>query len=418
MDLQRSASKPLLWRRRGPRVALALALLGGLVLAGVRARPAQLTVAGTGVVTAAVERGPLDIDLRASGVLLPSDMRWITAQVEGRVERIEVQAGARVQRGDLLLRLVNPQLQQRADEARWTFEQSGAELRALQAGLDSQLLNQQAAVQRAELALRSAELQWAADQDLLKDGMVSKLAWQRSGFNVEQARQNLTLERGQLQRLAGNMAAQLAAKQAAQARLAKTLQRELDQVAALDLRASMDGIVQEIAPQPGQNVAPGTSLAKLARADALYAEIQVQEAMARDLAPGQAARIDLRSGGATIAGTVARIAPKVSNGVVKVDIRLEGALPREARPDLSVDGTIALHRLADTLQLQRPIFSQADAAASVFRVGADGMAERVHVQFGAAAVTRIAIRSGLREGDRVVVSDTSAWREAERVRIN
>lgn len=419
MDIHRNPDSQAIWRRRGPRLALGALLLGGLAVAGLRARPTELSATAGSVLVATVERGPLALDLRASGVLLPSDVRWITAQAEGRVERIEVQAGAKVQAGDLLLKLVNPQLEQRAEETQGSLEQAQAELRALQSTLDSLQLNQRAAIQRAELAARSADLQWEADNELLKDGMVSKLAYQRSGFNVEQARQNLALERQLLERNAASIQAQLAARQAAVARLGKTLQRDQEQVTGLSLRAPIAGIVQEIALQPGQRVAVGASLAKVARADALYAEIQVQEAMARDLAPGQAAQIDLRSGtaDAQVAGLVSRVAPKVSNGVVKVDIALQGPLPRGARPDLSVDGTIQLSRLADTLQVQRPAFSQGDAVASLFRVGADGVAERVSVQFGAASVGRIAIRSGLSLGDRIVVSDTSGWRHASRVKI-
>jgi len=419
MDIQRNSADQPWWRRRRNRLALAGAVLLGLLVAGLRARPAELSVKAASVSVATVERGPLTLSLRAAGSLLPSEVRWITAQAEGRVDRIEVQAGSRVKAGEVLLRLLNPQLLQRVEESRWSLQQAEAELRALQSTLDSGLLNQRAAVQRAELALRSADLQWAADQELLKDGMVSKLAYQRSQFNLEQARQNLTLERQLLDRSSTNGQAQLAAKQAAVARLAKALQRDQELAEALALRSPMDGIVQELALQPGQSVLPGASLAKVARADALYAEIQVQEAQARDLAPGLAASVDLRSGtpDGVVAGVVSRVAPKVSNGVVKVDIRLDGPLPRGARPDLSVDGTIELSRLADTLQVQRPVFSQGNTSASVFRLGTDGIAERVDVQFGAAAVSRIAIKGGLKVGERIVVSDTSGWRQLQRVSI-
>ncbi|MDM4765512.1 efflux RND transporter periplasmic adaptor subunit [Pelomonas sp. SE-A7] len=419
MDIPRTPQDKPLLRRRWLRLALAVLALLALLMAGLRARPSELSVRSSSLVIAAVERGPLTLNLRGSGSLLPSEVRWITTQAEGRVDRVEVQAGSRVKAGDMLLRLLNPQLLQKVEESRWSLQQAEAELRALQSSLDSSLLNQRASLQRAELALRSAELQWAADQELLKDGMVSKLAYQRSQFNVEQARQNLALERELLERGVGNGQAQRAAKQAAVARLAKALQRDQELADALTLRSPIDGIVQELALQPGQAVLPGASLAKVARADALYAEIQVQEAQARDLAPGLNASVDLRSGAAdgVIAGVVSRVAPKVSNGVVKVDIQLLGALPRGARPDLSVDGTIELARLDDTLQVQRPAFSQGDSSAQVFRVGPDGMAERVPVQFGAAAVSRIVVKQGLKLGERIVVSDTSSWRLLERVSI-
>ncbi|PND37091.1 hypothetical protein C1O66_05755 [Paucibacter aquatile] len=426
MDLQRTLTPAQRWRRRASRPAfLGLALLvllglaGGLLALRLRAAPIELTVSARGLQFAAVERGPLALDVRGSGVLVSSDPRWITAQSEARVERLHAQAGSSLRQGELLLLLSNPQLQQRAQESRWQLEQAEAELKALQASLDSQVMNAQAAVQRAEFGARSAELQWQADQELLKDGMVSKLAFQRSRFSVEQAGQTLQLERELLQRQRAAMQAQLEAKRAALARLHKAWQRDLELVEALQVRAPADGVVQELTLQAGQSVVAGALLAKLARADALYAEIQVQEAQARDIAVGQSAQIDLRSGGreGLLRAVVSRVAPKVSNSLLKVDLRLLDPLPRGARPDLSIDGSITLSRLSDAVQVQRPVFSQAMSQAQVYRLIGEDLAERVHVQYGPASVGRIVIQSGLQPGDRIVVSDTSSWRLSERVRL-
>ncbi|MBT9495275.1 MAG: HlyD family efflux transporter periplasmic adaptor subunit [Paucibacter sp.] len=423
MDIHRPPRRFAFLRRPAVKwtllAAIGLALLAAALSVGLGAKPASLSVAAKSVSLASVERGALALDLRAGGILAPSDARWIAALSEGRIERIDAQAGSALKQGQVLLVLNNPQLQQRAEESRWTLEQAQAEARALQLALESQQMSAAAAVQRAELAAQSAQLQWAADQELLKDGMVSKLAHQRSAFNLKQSEQGLVLERQLLQQAQASKQAQLSAKRAAVAKLSKSLQRDLDMVAALTVRAPMDGVLQELNLQIGQSVTAGSTLAKLARADALYAELQVQEALARDIAVGQSVQLDLRTGGndGQMAGVVTRVAPKVSKGMVLVDVALHGDLPRGAKPDLSVDGTIAISRLADTLQVQRPVFSQAQASASVFRVGADGVAERVTVQFGPASVGRIAVRAGLQLGDRIVVSDTSAWNQAARVSI-
>ncbi|MBB4843935.1 HlyD family secretion protein [Paucibacter oligotrophus] len=422
MDIQRALTPLQRLRRQGSRLGLAALLLGllaGLLALRLQARPSELTVSRQGVLLAAVEQGPLQLDVRAAGLLLPSQQRWIAAQSEGRVERVEVQAGTAVRKGQVLLQLSNPQLQQALQEIHGQWVQARAEMSATQLSLESQALNQRAATQRAEFALRSAELQWEADQELLKDGMVSKLAFERSRFALEQARQTLQLELEQLSRQRAAMQAQLEAKRAALSRWQQSQQRAQDLLDALSVRAPDEGVVQELNLQPGQSVAAGANLAKLARAGALYAQLQVQEAQARDIALGQAARLDLRSGGSDgqLSGRVSRVAAKVSNGVVLVDVEPSGALPRGARPDLGVDGVITLSRLDNTLQLQRPVFSQALSSGSVFRLGADGVLERVPVQFGPASVGRIALLSGLRLGDQVVVSDTSAWREAQRVRL-
>lgn len=423
MDLQRTLSPWQRWRRRaaGPALVLLLVLAtaGAVYALRQQADSAELTVSARGISIASVEHGPLALDVRGSGVLLPRDLRWIAAQSEARVERLVAQAGSRLKKGELLLVLSNPQLLQRAQESRWQLEQAQAELKALALSLSSQAMNQRAAVQRAEFAARSAELQWQADQELLKDGMVSKLAFQRSHFSVEQSQHTLQLERELLTQHDSSMQAQLEAKRAAVARLHKAWERDLELVEALQVRAPEDGVLQELTLQPGQSVAAGSNLAKLSSGDALYAELQIQEAQARDIALGQSVTLDLRTGDkdGLLSGVVSRVAPKLSNGLLKIDVSIQGQLPRGARPDLSVDGVIALTRLADTLQVQRPVFSQAMSRGHAYRLIADDLAERISVQYGPASVGRIAIADGLKPGDRIVVSDTSAWAQNQRVRL-
>ncbi len=424
MDLPRKTSAWQRWRqpRRQSLLALGLLLLTALSLAvwALSARPAQLSVSARSLTLATVEQGSLDVTVRGAGVLLPSDPQWITAQSEARVQRIHAPAGSPLKAGALILSLSNPALQQKAQESRWLLDQFLAELRALQLSLDSQLLSQQAAVQRAQAAADTARLQLQADEELLKDGLISKLAFHRSTATVQQTAQALVLEQQLLRQQTQSAQAQLDGKRAALARQQKALARDQELLDALQVRSPIDGIVQELSLQVGQSVTPGALLAKLARPDALYAEVQIPESQARDLQIGQNAELDLRTGQAAdrMQGRVDRIAPKVSQGMVKVDVTLTGPLSRGARPDLSVDGSIHITELAHCLQVQRPLASQAHTQGSVFRVDDDGHAQRVPVQFGAASVQRIEIRSGLKPGERIVVSDTASWQAVDRIRIH
>ncbi|GAB3253403.1 efflux RND transporter periplasmic adaptor subunit [Chitinimonas naiadis] len=415
MDIQRALTPPAFWRRRPVWIGLAALLATGVVLAAWQSKPAGMKVEAMGVSTGVVQRGPLLVTVQGSGVLRALDIRLIAAQSDARVERVLVQPGTQVQAGAVLVQLINPALNQLAEETRWSLEQAEAEMNALRTQLDSEQLNQHATVAKAEFAAESARLQLAAETGLVKEGIVSKLTYQRSELNLKQLNETLTLERERLKKGQSNIRAQLAAKEAIVARLRKTLQRAQDQVAALSVRAPMDGTVQELTLQPGQAVAMGASLAKLARPGELYAELQIQESQARDLAIGQPGQIDART--AVIPAEVMRVAPNVSNGTVKVDLRLKGALPRGARPDLSVDGTVEVARLADALQVTRPVFSQPDSPANVYRVDSDGVAQRLSVEFGTASVNRIVIRKGLAAGDTIVVSDTTSWRTHDRVKI-
>ncbi len=396
----------LLW----PGIAL-LALLLTTGISTLWGQRVERRVRAAHVQLGTVSVGPMRVDLRAPGSLLLRDPQWLTAPLEGRIERLAVQAGQAVKAGDSLLKLANPAQDQRVLDARWQHEQADAECRALQATLDSQLTQQRSAVDRALFAERSAQLQWDADEELLREGLVTKIAHQRSQFNLEQARHLLQLERTVLAQQQDSARAQLKARQAALERLRQALAAESARQDSLWVRAPMDAVVQDFNLQIGQSVTAGASLARLGRPEALMAELLVPESQARELALGQKVELDLRNSqsAARLHGHVERIAPKVQQGVVKVGVALDEALPPGTRPDLSIDGTVLLRDLGQTLQVQRPLFSQPHAQGHAYRLDARGLAWRVPVRYGAAAVGSIAIESGLQPGDRIVLSDTSDW---------
>lgn len=414
MDITRPARRwPLLARHRR-LLWPGLALFAVLLSAGISTlwgQRVERRVRAAHVQLGTVSVGSLREELRAPGTLQLRDPQWLTAPMEGRVERLSVQAGQAVKAGDSLLKLSNPAQEQRVLDARWQHEQAEAECRALQATLDSQITQQRSAVDRAAYAERSALLQWNADEELLREGLVTKIAHQRSQFNLEQARHLLLLERTVLAQQQDSVRAQIKARQAALERLRQALAAESARQDSLWIRAPMDAVVQELGLQIGQSVAAGASLARLGKPEALMAELQVPESQARELAPGQRVELDLRNSTSEsrVRGHVERIAPKVQQGVVKVHVALDQALPAGARPDLSIDGTVLLRELPQTVQVPRPLFSQPHALGHVYRLDAQGLAWRVPVRFGAAAVGRIAIEAGLQPGERIVTSDTSDW---------
>ncbi|MBV1775115.1 efflux RND transporter periplasmic adaptor subunit [Burkholderiaceae bacterium DAT-1] len=415
MDIQRAPVKRPLWRHRSFQIGIAATALAGVVIAGLNAKPAGMSVEKASVSLSTVERGQMVVNVQGNGLLRALDVRMLAAQSEARVERVLVQPGTRVEAGQLLVQLTNPALSQLTEENRWALEQAEAELRATRTQLEMEQLNQQSMIKTAEFTEETARQKLAVQAELIRHGMVSKLDYQATELNFKQQHENLALARERLNRGAANLKAQIEAREANVARLKKSLQRAQDLRDALSVKAPADGIVQELNLQPGQAVLAGMALTKLVRPGQLYAELQIQEAQVRDIAVGQTGQIDTRAG--LIAAEVMRIAPSVANGTVKVDMRLTGALPRSARPDLSVEGSIDITRINDTIQVGRPVFAQADTQMNIYRVDASGMAERVRVSFGTAGINRIAIKQGLQPGDRIVVSDTTAWRDFDRVKL-
>ena len=315
-----------------------------------------------------------------------------------------------------MLVLSNPELEQLTQEAELQLQSQNAELRQLLEQTRSDLLEQQNAT--AELASSSAKARRRADadRDLLEAGLVGELIRRRSEVSAQELETRHALEEERLSILTDSSKAQLASKEATVARHQAVLELRRRQLVALTVRAERVGILMEVPVGVGQEVMPGQNLARVADPQELKAVLHVAETQARDVAPGQTALVDTRNG--IVDGIVSWVDPAVRAGTVEVDIRIEGTLPRGARPDLSVDGTIELERIHDALHVARPAYGQPGSTIGLFRVAPDGhSATRVSVELGRGSVNRIEVLKGLTEGDEVILSDTSAWDTWDTIRL-
>ena len=379
-----------------------------------RLEPAAPPVDKNSLIIETVERGPLTRAVRGSGVLTPENVRWISAATEGRVERVVVQPGTIVTADTVIVELSDPQEQQSALDAEWQLRAAEAAYAAAQAELESDRLDREAAASRLRAEASQARLRAKADVELANAGLAAPITRQLSESAASSLEERVAFEDKRLSILKSSQRSRLATLQAEveQRRARVDLQRQ--RIASLQVRAGIDGVLQQVAVQAGQRVNPGTTLARVAQPDRLKAEIRVAETQAKDLVVGQTAQIDTRNG--IVAAKVARIDPAASNGTVLVDLAIEGALPAGARPDLSVDATIELERLANVVFVARPVRAQENASGSVFRVDGD-RAERIKVEFGRASASAIEIRSGLAPGDHVIVSDDSAYDRFNEIKI-
>jgi len=417
MDIQRPASVAI--ARRNRRIIWAvvgLIAIGSVTVALARLKPAAPTVDKATVYTDTVKRGPMVRNVRGLGTLVPEEIRWIPAETAGRVERILIRPGAVVKPDTIVLELSNPSEAQALAELEGQKRAAEAELTTLRANIENGLVSQQATVVAIDSEFRQATLQATADAELAKDGLRSSLESKLSAMKAEALNSRLEAERKRLAQMKGSVDAQLAVQQAAVERMRTQVVLKQSQVNALKVRAGIAGVLQLVPVEVGQQMAPGANLARVANPSRLKAELKIPETQAKDVQIGLIASIDTRNG--IIAGRVVRIDPAVVGGTVTVDVSLEGELPKGARPDLSVDGTIELERLANVLFTGRPALGQENSTISLFRIGPDGVtAERVKVTLGRAAVNTVEIRAGLKEGDVVVLTDTSAWDTADRIRL-
>jgi HlyD family secretion protein len=364
-----------------------------------------------------VKRGPMLRQVRGTGTLVPEEIRWIPATTEGRVERIVVLPGKVVEPDTVLLELSNPSLEVLAQDAASELKAAESESTNLTVQLQSQLLTQKAAAAGVLADYREASMQAEADEVLAKDGLVADITMRVSKLRAEELKGRSEIEQQRVEMATQAAEAQNAVQQGRvdRARAASRLRKS--QVDALKVRAGVHGVLQQIPVQVGQQVSLGTNLARVAEPGRLKAEVRVAETQARDIVIGQVASIDTRNG--IVPGKVSRIDPAVQNGTVTVDVALEGPLPRGARPDLSVDGTIELERLESVLFVGRPAFGGEQSTLGLFRLDAGGAgAKRVQVKVGRSSVNTVEILEGLNEGDQVILSDMSAWDAFDRVRLN
>jgi HlyD family secretion protein len=354
-----------------------------------------------------VKRGEMVRQVRGPGTLVPQEVRWIPARTQGRVEW-RAQPGIEVEPDTVVLRLTNPELQQSVEDSKLALASARAEYQNLAAQLQGQLLGHEAELAGIAADLEAARLETDANRELAGSGLIPDITLKRSELDANQLEERLAIERKRLVQARAGMEAQLAANRASVAQAEALHGLRQGQIASLEVRPGIAGVLQEVPVEVGQQVQEGTILARVARPDTLKAQLQIPETQARDVAIGQKAAIDTRNG--VVQGTVVRIDPAVQNGYVTVDAELPAELPRGARPDLSVDGTIEIERLEDVLYMARPSYGESGATIQLFEVIGDGdQAVRVNVELGRASVHTVEILSGLEEGDRVILNDPSAW---------
>jgi HlyD family secretion protein len=418
MDVPRSKRSK---HRKKIRLAI-FAFLGVAVLALItfglsKMKPAAMSVDAGTIYKGTVQRGQLIRQVHGTGTLVPENIRVISAAQQGLVERVLVQPGTEVTAGTVLVELSNPELQQSSVDTEYQMRAAEAELNNIRAKLESDRLSQQALTASVHAEYEQAKLQADTDAQLAKEGLVPALNLKLSKSRADELANRYAIEQKRLEGTKNTAQAQLASQAARISQFKALLDLKHQQVGTLRVLAGTNGVLRDMQVKEGQQVTPGTELARVVEPQNLKAELHVAETQMTGIGIGQPASIDTRNG--IIPGHVTRMDPAAQNGTITVDVALDGALPPSARPDISVDGTIDLERLDNVLYVGRPAFGQANQTVKMFKISADGKeAERVTVKLGRSSVSSIEIVDGLKEGDTVILSDTSAWDSYDKIRLN
>jgi RND family efflux transporter MFP subunit len=419
MDIARPEFKLQKRRRQAIWLSIIVVVVVAASIGISRLKPAAPEVERGTVWTDTVKRGPMLRQVRGLGSLIPSQefTRQIPAETEATVIRIHMLPGSQVKADSVLAEMSNPATEQSALDAQLQLRAAEAEYQALRVKLDSDLMDQKAGAATVNADHSQAELQSETDKALYDLGVISGLTYKVSKSKADELTTRNGLEEQRLTIAEKAIASQLLEQQAKVDQMRALAQLKQKQLDDLKVRAGIDGVLVDLPLEVGQHVMPGTMLAKVIQPNHLMAELKIAETQARDVQIGEPASVDTHNG--VVAGNVTRVDPAVQNGTVTVDVKLTGDLPKGARPDLSVDGTIDLERLDNVLYVGRPAFGQEDSTISLFKLDPDGKgAVRVPVKVGRASVNAIQVIEGLHEGDTVILSDMSRWDNADRIRLD
>jgi multidrug efflux pump subunit AcrA (membrane-fusion protein) len=413
MDRVRTKSKFAQLKRPAIIGAAVVALVsGGVTLANIDFSTPRVDKTTLSVDT--VQRGSMEVKVSANGQLLSKHIEQLASRVQGRVAKADIKPGAVVRAGQVLVELSNPQLTASAEEAQSAWEGAVAELQAAEAELQTNMLNHEVVLTQVQFNTEKAKAKAEADTSLAQNGLISDIEARRSQLDLAQLRKTYEIEASRLKKVKGNIHVQLSVRKSRVAQLARALERARTQEADLKIVAGIDGIVQAINVEAGQQLQPGSPIGRIAQQDQLYAELKVPAREATQVQAGQKVVIDTRNG--TSNGIVTRVDPGVTDGTVVVDVDLEGAMPAGARPQLPVEGIVYISQLPNTLYVGKPSYVKNDAQIPVYKLDPAGRyASRVTVRTGRVSLNYMQVLDGLNAGDRIITSEIAEWQGQDRI---
>jgi HlyD family secretion protein len=386
--------------RRGVIATVGLVVIAAVTVGLSRLEPAAPSVDRRTLWLDSVKRGSMLRQVRGVGTLVSEDILVVPALVSGRVTYIRVLPGAIVDANTVILELSNPDLERELLDATSQLNSAKARLSAQRTSLQDQLLGNEASLAQYQASCDEARLRAEVNQKQFEQDLIPELELTLSNTNAERAKRLLEINQRRFEMFEKEtVPAQLAELQESVSQAESLCELKRRQIESLKVRAGTNGVLAQVKDkiEPGQQIAPGVVLA-------------------RDVLIGLPAEVDTYNG--TVQGAVSRIDPTVIEGNVTVDVTLDGALPKGARPDLSVTGTIEIERLEDIFYDGRPVFASSEGVSELFRVVEEGrFAIRTRVRFGRVSVITIEVLDGLDVGDEIILSDMSQWDGQDRIRL-
>jgi HlyD family secretion protein len=396
-------------------VVLMLALVWIAVPVVNRWANATITVPLERLRVAEVTRGNLVRDVSVQGRVVAAVSPTLYAPAPGTIT-LEVEAGAAVERGQVLAVVDSPQLANELEQARSALQQQTVELDRQRIESRQLALEKRKAADLAEVALVAAEREKRRADQANDVKVISVIDFEAAQDELRKAELAFEHARADARLFDERLAFELRASELAVERqqlLVAELQRQVD---ALAIRSPVSGIVGDLLVNQKAAVskdAPVLSVVDLTRFEI---DAQVPESYADDLGLGMPAEVLV--GGRPYAGTVVAVSPEIIDSQVSTRIRFDADMPPNIRQNQRLTTRILLEERPDVLMLARGQFLDSGSGRVAYVFDGDGLLQRRAITVGARSLSAVEIASGLREGESVVISSVDAFRGADTVFVS
>ena len=349
-----------------------------------------------------IQQGNLPKVIKAYGKLRSKTSRLLTAASSGTIEEILHYPGEKVNSESIILRLTNAELTLLVNEAKTELDAKASESEEFR--LTSKLVEMEnrGEIQKLKLEISDKEMMKEAKKHLLEKGIIPQYEYKIAESDLNKNRLILTFlkeKQSQLQ-LINEKRINIRLKQFKQQEMKLKVQQEL--LARSNLRAQMDGILQELLVDIGQSVKAGDKLAMVGSTEELIAEISIQQREAGLIEVND--EVIFNTYGSEGTGKVVRIDPVVTDGRVQVEVQLTGKLPKNARPELTVEASITIDTLNDVLYIKQNKTFTPNSKSNLFILDKNGkQADKKLVHFGDEVGGFIIVKRGLKANDKVVI---------------
>ncbi|MFQ5530328.1 MAG: efflux RND transporter periplasmic adaptor subunit [Gemmatimonadota bacterium] len=381
--------------------------LAGLTLFFSSLEPAVAGIDRDLLVIGHVQQGPMVRQIHGWGSFVPDRVQVVRADQPGKVAVVYAVNGEEVKRGDRLIEISNPEIEIAAEKAEQKFA-------AARAGMIALSREQSARRLALEADVADTRAMYLRAEDELEE-TVSRAGGKADASDLRRAQERLkaiarrlSADEERLELIRASTEAQMSAQRDELRWLESILESERARLRSLTLRATGDGVLEEVLVEDGSRVAGGAILARVALTDRLKAELDVYASEGSEIEPGFP--VSLESENAIVSGRVSEIKFATGKKLLAVTVALDEnpRIPEESSHE--VKATIQLGTLGNVLFVERPAFAGSNEWATVFRLAGDGLsAERIKVRFGRGSAERIEVVSGLEIGDDIIVSDISEF---------